>query len=229
MTTYPLIESMRLAVAPEVRALGVHHARAWTLAGESSLLEPVLDAAGAAELLARFPHEDSSAGYRRLLAALGYPETTPAGERLRALVSSRPWQGHGGVVDAVTIASAVIGGGIGLHDLAGVPEGATLLVRRSPGGERIVPAFSSRARPIPQGDLTYGTQLPDGSFEPFAWLGKRDTDSAAHQVKPESRQVCVVALGHPEDTPEHTESVITTVTKVLELLGITARVTAMTS
>jgi hypothetical protein len=220
---------MRLAVAPEVCALGLRHARAWILSASRSLVEPVLSETEAAELLGLFPHEDSSAGYRQLLTALGYPETTPAGERLRALVGSRPWQGHGGIIDAVSVASVISGGGIGLHDLAGVREEATLLVRRSPGGERIVPAFSTRSRPIPQGDLTYGVQLPDGGFEPFAWLGKRDTDSAAHQIQPESRRVCVVALGHPQDTPAHTESVLTVVTTALERLGIETSVTAMPS
>ncbi|MFG2348680.1 hypothetical protein [Streptomyces phaeochromogenes] len=218
---------MKLTVAPEVRDLGLRHARAWTLTSDTSLLEPVLSATDAAALLSRFPHEDSALGYRKLISSLGYPDTTPAGERLRQLVAERPWQGHGGVVDAINIASVVVGGGIGLHDLAGLPKGTPLVIRRSPGGERIVPAFSSRSRPIPAGDLTYGMHHPDGTFAPMAWLGKRDSDSAEHQVTAQSRIVCAIALGHPDDSPEHTDSVITVVAAALELLGLRAEIRAV--
>ena len=220
MTAHTRAGTLKLTVAPDARGLGLRHVRAWTLSAPVPMTEPVLDASDAAGLLARLPREDSCTGYRKLMAALGHPGTTPAGERLRNLVAERPWQGHGGVIDAVTIASVTAGGGIGLHDLGEVPDGSSLLVRRSPGGERIVPAFSSRSRPIPSGDLTYGVQRPDETFEPLAWLGKRDTDSAAHQVAPDSRTVCVIALGHPDDGPRHTESVITAVDAVLRLLGI---------
>ncbi|MGX1965746.1 hypothetical protein [Streptomyces sp. CB02115] len=216
-----------MVVAPEVRQLGLQHARVWVLSGETPLTEPVLSAAQAARLLASLPSEDSVAGYRRLMSALGHPDTVPAGERLRELVASRPWQGHGGVIDAVTIASVVAGGGIGLHDVNDMDSEAHLVVRRSPGGERITPAFSSRSRPIPEGDLTYGALTSDGCFQPFAWLGKRDTDAATLQVSPSSRQVCVVALGHPGDTAEHTERVISSVTSCLDVLGIQVRVTPL--
>ncbi|WP_128557895.1 hypothetical protein [Streptomyces triticagri] len=184
------------------------------------MTEPALSAAAATELLALSPREDSGAGYRKLLATLGHPGTTPAGERLRRLVAQRPWRGHGGVIDAVTIASVVLGGGIGLHDVTDIPDGSTVLVRRSPGGERIVPAFSSRSRPVPSGDLTYGLRAPDGTFTPLAWLGRQDSDSADHQVTASSRTVCVIALGHPDDDPRHTRTAITTIDGVLRRLGI---------
>ncbi|MET9257383.1 hypothetical protein [Streptomyces sp. NPDC003717] len=224
MTTHPPTDTPRLAVAPDARALGLRHVRGWTLSAAGPLTEPVLGAEEAAGLLARLPREDSVTGYRKLMAALGHPGTTPAGERLRELVAGREWSGHGGVIDAVTLASVALGGGIGLHDLTGVPDGSSLLVRRSPGGERIVPAFSSRSRPVPAGDLTYGLRSPGGEFAPMAWLGKRDTDSAEHQVSAASRRVCVLALGHPDDTPEHTASAIGAVGEVLGVLGIAAEV-----
>ncbi|MDX3382217.1 hypothetical protein PV682_12220 [Streptomyces niveiscabiei] len=216
---------LKLAVAPEVRdGLGLHHVRVWSVRSASPLLEPVLGAAQAAALLESLPREDSLAGYRSLLTALGHPGTTPAGERLRALVADRPWQGHGGLVDAVTLASVAAGGGVGLHDPGALPAGSALVVRRSPGGERIVPAFSTRSRPVPAGDLTYGVEASDGTFTPMAWLGRRDTDSAAHQVRPDSRGALVVALGHPGDRPGHTESVIASVGRVLEVLGLRAEI-----
>lgn len=226
MTERPATDAPRLAVSPEVEELGLRHVRAWILAGDA-LTEPVLGAERAGELLGRLPAEDSRAGYRKLISVLGYPDTVPAGERLRELAATRPWQGHGGVIDAVTVASLVAGGGIGLHDAAGLEADATLTVRRSPGGERLVPAFSSRSRPIPEGDLTYGAWKADGAFEPFAWLGKRDADSATRQAGPASRRVCVVALGHPGDTEAHTAGVLTSVMTVLEALGIHAEAAAL--
>ncbi|WP_411139260.1 hypothetical protein [Streptomyces sp. C10] len=227
MPVPPPTTGRKLVLAPEIHDLGLRHVRAWTLTSDASLLKPTLDAADAAALLSRFPHEDSATGYRKLISSLGYPDTTPAGERLRQLVAERPWQGHGGVIDAVNIASVVIGGGIGLHDLTGLPQDPPLVVRRSPGGERIVPAFSSRSRPIPADDLTYGIHHPDGTFAPMAWLGKRDSDSADYQVTAQSRTVCVIALGHPDDRSEHTDSVITIVTAVLDLLGLPAEISTV--
>ncbi|MFE2205055.1 hypothetical protein [Streptomyces rubiginosohelvolus] len=227
MSDRPAATASKLVVEPEVRELGLHHVRAWVLTSDTSLMEPVLSAVEATSLLGRFPHEDSTAGYRRLITSLGYPDIAPAGERLRQAVKERPWKGNGGVVDAVTVASVVVGGGIGLHDLAAVPDQGSIVVRRSPGGERLIPAFSSRSRPIPAGDLTYGVRHPDGAFIPMAWLGKRDSDSAEHQVTPESRAVLVVALGHPQDNPAHTASVITVVAAVLDLLGLPVQFRAL--
>ncbi|MFM9613858.1 hypothetical protein DF268_14755 [Streptomyces sp. V2] len=212
---------LKLVVAPEVRdGLGLHHVRVWSVRSAGPLAAPVLGARDAAALLESLPREDSLTGYRSLLTALGHPGTTPAGERLRELIAGRPWQGHGGLVDAVTLASVAAGGGVGLHDPGTLPAGAAFVVRRSPGGERIVPAFSTRSRPVPAGDLTYGIEAGDGTFTPMAWLGRRDTDSAAHQLRPASHTALVVALGHPQDRPEHTESVITTVERVLETLAL---------
>jgi len=227
VTAHAPTENLKLVVAPDARALGLRHVRAWTLSAPVPMTEPVLDASGATELLAGLPREDSRTGYRKLMAALGHPGTTPAGERLRDAVAQRPWRGHGGVIDAVTIASVTVGGGIGLHDLGRLPVGSSVLVRRSPGGERIVPAFSSRSRPIPSGDLTYGIQRPGETFEPLAWLGKRDSDSAEHQVTSDSHSVCVIALGHPDDGPRHTEAVITAVESALRLLRIPVEVRAI--
>ncbi|MEX3105825.1 hypothetical protein [Streptomyces sp. ST1020] len=132
---------LKLVVAPEVRdGLGLHHVRVWSVRSAGPLAAPVLGARDAAALLESLPREDSLTGYRSLLTALGHPGTTPAGERLRELVAGRPWQGHGGLVDAVTLASVAAGGGVGLHDPGTLPRG-----RRSSSAGR--PAESGSSPP----------------------------------------------------------------------------------
>ncbi|MER0242521.1 hypothetical protein AAHZ94_10895 [Streptomyces sp. HSW2009] len=251
---------MRLLVSPEARALGLHHSRAWRLTATAPLLGG--DGLTAEQVVAGY---DATAplppGYRKLLAGLGHPEVVPAGERLRELLATRGWRSHGDVVDAVSVATLRHGAGIGLHRLLPADADRDLVVTRAAGGERIVPAFSTRSRPVPSGDLVYGTRgagaagaagtagtagttgTPDadgvasaagaagtdgaagpepaagadaaGPVEPFAWLGRRDCDSAERQLVADDREALLVVLGCPGEEAAHTEAIAATIAELL--------------
>src|SRR4051812_38943714 len=143
---------VRILVSQEARALGLLHPRAWRLSSE----RPLLDGEGLTDAQVTAAYDADAplpAGYRKLLAELGYPDLTPAGERLRDVVRTRGWKSHGAVVDAVSAATLRHGGGIGLHHVSAADDGRDLVVTRARGGERITPAFSSKSRPVPAGDL----------------------------------------------------------------------------
>ena len=212
----PWKRTMRLVISPSALQLGLRHARAWRLNSPHPLLD---DGGLPAEtaLAACGPQSaESPAGYRKLLVELGYEGTVPAGERLRETVTTRGWRSHGIVIDAISIATLRHGGGVGLHHLTPEDLESDLLVTRAAGGERITPAFSSKSRPIPAGDLVYGTAAADGSLaEPFAWLGKRDCDAAARQLTEESRHALVVVLGCPDEPASHSERIGATIAGIL--------------
>ncbi|MBB5935025.1 hypothetical protein [Streptomyces zagrosensis] len=205
---------MRLLVSPEAHELGLRHSRAWRLAADAPLLGG--DGLSAEQVAAAYdaasPLPD---GYRKLLAGLGYPDVVPAGERLRTLLDTRGWRSHGTVVDAVSVATLRHGAGIGLHRLLPTDDDQHLVVGRATGAERIVPAFSTRSRPIPAGDLIYGVPGPDAGVEPFAWLGRRDCDSAERQVAESDQEALLVVLGCPGEEASHTEAIGATVAEVL--------------
>ncbi|NUR90914.1 MAG: hypothetical protein HOY71_43145 [Nonomuraea sp.] len=200
---------MRITITAQARELGLRHVRGWRIEGARPLLDgPALTAEEAAELAT--PYGEAS-GYAELLSRLGHPEQTPAGERSRKLVAERGWRSYGPAIDAVNVATLRHGGGVGLHRIPG--EDAEIVVGRGTGQERIVPAFTTKSKPIPAGDLIYG---PAGS--PMAWLGKRDTDSADYQIQADTVAGVVIALGHPGDDPAHTAAIGDTVREVLALL-----------
>lgn len=204
---------MRLDVASEVRDLGLRHVRAWWLSSKRPLMaDDGLDPGRVAAW-----YDDSAPmpeGYRKLLAELGHPEAVPAGERLRGAVRAHGFRSHGAVVDAVSVATLRHGAGVGLHRVDPADEGPLTVVRAS-GGERIVPAFTSRSKPIPVGDLVYGLPAGQGGFEPFAWLGRRDCDAAGRQLGDEDTHALLVVLGCPGRGAEHTDAIGATVSEVL--------------
>ncbi len=210
---------MRLLVSQEARALGLLYPRAWRLSSE----RPLLDGEGLTDAQVTAAYDADAplpAGYRKLLAELGYPDLTPAGERLRDVLRTRGWKSHGAVVDAVSAATLRHGAGIGLHHVSSGDDSRDLVVTRAGGGERITPAFSSKSRPIPAGDLVYGLVRTEGGPgpEPFAWLGRRDCDSAERQLTEESREALLVVLGCPGEDAAHSEAIGATVRQVLAAL-----------
>ncbi|MGX8903833.1 hypothetical protein ACR820_00865 [Streptomyces netropsis] len=205
---------MRLLVSEEARSLGLINPRAWQLTADA----PLLGGEGLSARQAAASYDADTAlpqGYRKLLAGLGYPDVVPAGERLRTLLATRGWRSHGPVVDAVSVATLRHGAGIGLHRLLPTDAERDLLIGRAKGGERIVPAFSTRSRPIPAGDLIYGAAGPEVDLEPFAWLGRRDCDSAERQLTESDHQGLLVVLGCPDEDAGHTDAIGATVAEVL--------------
>ncbi|MGW7276061.1 hypothetical protein ACWGH5_36795 [Streptomyces sp. NPDC054864] len=207
---------MQLQTTPEVRALGLRHPRVWRLRSETPLLSaPGLTADQVSYLYD--PAAPVPSGYRDLLEALGHPGVVPAGARLRELLATRGWRSHGAVIDAVTFATLRHGAGIGLHRLPD-DESRDLLVARAAGTERITPAFSSKSRPVPAGDLVYGLTPQGGApLDPFAWLGRRDCDAADHQVAESSREALLVVLGCPGEDAGHTAAIGASVVEALAL------------
>ncbi|MEU8872174.1 hypothetical protein AB0D24_13540 [Streptomyces javensis] len=205
---------MKCLVSPEARALGLHHSRAWRLTAATPLLGG--DGLTAEQVAAAYDADSPlPEGYRKLLAELGYPDVVPAGERLRTVLGTRGWRAHGPVVDAVSVATLRHGAGIGLHRLLPADAERDLVVARATGAERIVPAFSTRSRPIPAGDLIYGAREPEGNVEPFAWLGHRDCDSAERQLSEADHEGLLVVLGCPDEGTDHTEVIGATVAEIL--------------
>lgn len=205
---------MYLTVHPDALALGLRHVRVWRVTSRRSLLSgagpSVAELAGAPDSYHRAP-----AGYRRLFAALGYAGTVPAGERLRELAATRGLRSHGLIVDVVSAATLIHGGGIGLHRMAEEDEQGEFVVTRATGTERVTPAFSGRSRAVPEGDLIYGIQHTDRRFQPCAWLGRRDCDAAGRQLTEDCREALLVALGCPGEEADHTESIGATVAQLL--------------
>ncbi|CAL9446946.1 hypothetical protein [Streptomyces atacamensis] len=205
---------MNVLLSASARGLGLRHPRVWSLKSG----RPLLSGTGiGAEEAAAFGGGEHPPGYRDLLAALGHPGTVPAGERLRRTVAERGWRSHGPVVDAVNAATMEHGGGIGLHR-ADDTGGARMLITRAPAGLRMVPAFSDRSRPVPEGDLVYGLHGGrDGEeLRPMAWLGRRDCDSADFQLLDDTTEAVMVVLGCPGTGAGHTAEAGGT---VLELLA----------
>ncbi|MGI5255475.1 hypothetical protein [Actinacidiphila glaucinigra] len=205
---------MYLTTLPDALALGLDHVRAWRLTSH----QPLLDNAGLTAdeaLVAASSRTEGPSGYRTLLESLGYAGTVPAGDRLRDTVNTRGWRSHAAVVDAVSIATLLHGGGLGLHRLTGDDERRDLVVTRAHGTERITPAFSTRSRQIPAGDLVYGVRLSDSELQPFAWLGRRDCDSAERQLTEDTCEAVLVALGCPDEDESHTDVIGETVARIL--------------
>lgn len=198
----------------QARSLGLLHPRVWRL----SAAQPLLSAQGltAEEVHSSYdPDQPIPAGYRKLLSELGYASVVPAGERLRELVATRGWKSHGAVVDAVSVATLRHGAGIGLHRLPAADDDRELVITRAEGGDRITPAFSSKTMPIPSGDLIYGLAEGGSPLEPFAWLGKRDCDSADHQLSETDQDALLVVLGCPDEDAAHSEEIGASVAELL--------------
>ncbi|WP_432093058.1 hypothetical protein [Streptomyces sp. bgisy100] len=205
---------MHLRVTPEAHALGLHHPRAWRLSSTRPLLGT--DGLSAEQVDALFDAGNAIPdGYRELLTRLGHPGVIPAGERLRDVLRTRGWKSHGAVVDAVSVATLRHGGGIGLHRWLPVDGHRSLVVTRAAGGERITPAFATRSRPVPPGDLVYGSQASDDELELFAWLGRRDCDSADRQLTVDDKEALLVVLGCPGEDAVHAKEIGTTIAEVL--------------
>jgi DNA/RNA-binding domain of Phe-tRNA-synthetase-like protein len=215
-------------VEPDAAALGLANASAVLIDsdepfGSAGLSEEELAAAVAMSSLGP-PEED---GYFHVLSALGYSGVEPAGRRLVRVAAERGLRSYGLLVDACNVVALRHAAGIGLHDLGGhADQYRELVVFRARGGEKIVPAFRDSVKSIPVGDLVYGFHTADG-FEPLAWLGKRDTDSAAGQIRESTMSAVVVVLGHGDVTAADTATMCAEVTDLVRRHRSGVRVTPL--
>jgi hypothetical protein len=220
--------TLRLIVAPDAAALGLANASAVLIEsdepfGSVGLSAEELAAAVAAASLG--PAEED--GYFHVLSALGYPDVEPAGRRLVRLAAERGLRSYGLLVDACNVVALRHAAGIGLHDLGGhVNQDRELAVFRARGGEKIVPAFRDSAKSIPAGDLVYGLRTGVG-VAPLAWLGKRDTDSAAGQIRESTTSAVVVVLGHRNLTAAATAAMCAEVVDLVRRHRPDVRVTSV--
>lgn len=141
-------------------------------------------------------------GFRRLYQGIG-SEITPVGENLlKNCMERNKFPRYGNLVDAYNIVALENVTPIGVHDAKKLIENGTLIFRRAYGDEKIVPAFKKEQFTIPKGDFTYGIMSSNGTFDPFAWLGKQDTDSKPYQLTSKSKNFLFTAIGHQETTLE---------------------------
>lgn len=202
---------MRFLITQAAKEIGVYHPVVALFKGvkkaDSSVYNAIID-----DLMARittiketvFPRADVR-GFRELYKDLGHKKVVPAGEKLLKNCERKgEFPRYGNLVDAYNIVAFEEVTPIGVHDgeclLA--PD-ATLIFRRAIGDEKIVPAFKDKEFTIPKGDLTYGIQTAEGRFDPFAWLGKQDTDSKPYQLKEETTTMLLTAIGNKHTSEEH--------------------------
>lgn len=141
------------------------------------------------------PREDVQ-GFRELYQTLGHKKVVPAGERLLSSCEKRGFPRYGNLVDAYNIVALSDVTPIGVHDAASlIDREVTLLFRRAVGTETMVPSFHDKPYSIFRGDLTYGL-FENGEYSPFAWLGKKDVDNSAYQLREDSTSMLFTAIGN---------------------------------
>jgi|GEM_PF-1225046 len=156
-------------------------------------------------------------GFAELFAAMGYPDQTPAGQRLIETTLARGFKSYNNIIDAYNIVSVMHGCGLGLHDLS--CHDGDLCVWRADGSETIVPMFKTDSKPVHAGDLVYGLVSPGNPDKRtlLAWLGKRDVDSDTFKVTEHSTSLLLVVLGNARTSREHNTAICR---EVLELLRL---------
>lgn len=134
-------------------------------------------------------------GFRELYARIN-SSVTPAGERFLQSLAAKPFPRYGNLIDAYNIVALETVSPFGMHDAQELLDSkGPLIFRRALGNEEIIPAFRKDKSKIPQGDFTYGIER-DGKFVPFAWLGKKDVDSKAHQIGETTQALLFTAIGN---------------------------------
>jgi hypothetical protein len=208
-----------LEVDASANDLQLYGASAWIISGIGDPLEhcDFDDVIRQVELsvLQDSPSKESE-GYGELLSRLGYPNTMPAGMKLRNAIQRRGFPKVGVLVDATNLVAARYAAGIGLHRVeeADIGAGSNLVIWRAAGTETIIPAFSSETKRTPAGDLLYGWQH-SGARKPIAWLGKKDVDSADRQIDSSTSIALLVVLGYPGATVGYPADICAS---ILELL-----------
>ena len=149
-------------------------------------------------------------GFNNLFTNLGYPEQTPAGQRLIELILKRGINRYNNIIDSYNIVSALYGSGIGMHDFKDIDD--DIYVRRALGHEKILPLFKNKNKKIPAGDLVYSTK-----DEIIAWIGKNDIDSDNFKIKNETHDILLVILGNKETSESYNLKILK---KIISLISL---------
>lgn len=144
-------------------------------------------------------------GFKTLFECLGYPDQTPAGERLLSRIRERGFPRYSNIVDAYNIVVARHICGLGMHDASTLRDPDDIVVRLARGNERITPLLKDRQRPVQAGDLIYGPARHIDA--PMAWLGRSDIDADNWKVTGTSEQVLLVVLGNSATSRQYNEQI----------------------
>jgi len=223
---------MRLIIEPSARELGIINPVACLI--QNIAIKPAPPALRAEidkrlDILQQTHQQILSApettGFAELFAKMGYPDQTPAGQRMIETTLARGLTSYNNVIDAYNVVSVMHGCGLGLHDVSGYH--GDLHVRRADGSETIVPMFKSGSKPVNAGDLVYGLASPSAPEQRtlLAWLGKRDVDSDTFKVTDQSTSLLLVVLGNARTSREHNASICREVLDLLRLSCPEARET----
>lgn len=128
-------------------------------------------------------------GYQDQLRVLGFNDTRPANLKLMERCLEKGALCINNVVDAYNLAALTFGASLGGHGLSQRP--ARIEVRLAQPGDRIVPLFQSRSRPVAAGSIVYGT-----GDELMACIGGKDVDAELFRISEATTAVLLVSLGH---------------------------------
>lgn len=200
----------RLVLHADARAVGVLHPVA-CLVSEVAVMRETLALEDAAAQAMRLVEQEADellaqptvSGFRELFERLGYPDQTPAGERvIRAFQRPGSFKHINNLVDACNLATFSSGGGLGLHDASEILDThEDVHIYRALGDEKIVPLFKRVATAVEPGDLVYGLVGPPARL--LAWLGRQDVDADDFRVAEATSSVLLVALGNEATTEDH--------------------------
>jgi DNA/RNA-binding domain of Phe-tRNA-synthetase-like protein len=187
---------VKIAIGDCARALGVDGASViWcsdlnVLTAEDTLAEARAECEREVRVQPASGH--FATAFQGLFTRMGYPDTVPAGAKLRARIAESGLKQISPIVDAYNLVSARYAYGIGAHDAARLPfqESVELTIRRSVEGDGIVPLLGSKTKRLPVGDLIYTV-----GDRTVAWLGKRDVDADEFKLLETTQIAFFVLIG----------------------------------
>src|SRR5215831_9240482 len=100
---------MKMVIEQDAAALGLMNASVWMLSAQRPLSDSPIPDDEVDSYLSNHSWHDAPAqedGYHSVLAALGYPDVEPAGQRLRRVIDERGWRSYGLLVDACNLVAA---------------------------------------------------------------------------------------------------------------------------
>ncbi len=189
------MDSNTVFVTDDVRALGINpvgcHIRNLDVQAETDALDAEINeinqlTGDASEVV----ESDVVSGSRELFRRLGRPDQEPAGEQLVKLIEARGFNRNNNVVDAYNIVGARSGAIMGMHDAGDISGPIT--VRRTDGGETMLPIFHEELETAAEGDLIWESQE-----RILALLGPISRDAAPFKVTNDTTEVVIMVPGNP--------------------------------